>query len=69
VTTEPRVWITSSYSNNGGQCVEWAPARTSATGTVPVRDSKTPAGPVLEFPTPAFTAFISGVKGGSFGTV
>ncbi|WP_380286103.1 DUF397 domain-containing protein [Kitasatospora purpeofusca] len=34
----------SSYSNNGGQCVEVA---TSPSTTVPVRDSKDPNGPAL----------------------
>ncbi|MFJ6655031.1 DUF397 domain-containing protein [Streptomyces sp. NPDC091377] len=62
-------WSKSSYSGNGGQCVEWAPAYASATGFVPVRDSKTPSGPMLSLPADAFTAFVSGVKGGSFDTV
>ncbi|MFH8616909.1 DUF397 domain-containing protein [Streptomyces sp. NPDC017979] len=61
----PLWWVKSSYStDNGGACVEWAPAHASATGIVPVRDSKVPAGPVLSFPATAFAAFVAGVKGG-----
>ncbi|MFE2601469.1 DUF397 domain-containing protein [Streptomyces sp. NPDC059396] len=65
-TTELR-WVKSSYSNNGGTCVEWAPAYASATGVVPVRDSKDPSGPVLDFPAGAFASFVAGVKAGEFG--
>ncbi|WP_035798058.1 DUF397 domain-containing protein [Kitasatospora mediocidica] len=61
-------WIKSSYSNtNGGNCIEWAPQVTQATGIVPVRDSKDPDGPTLAFPATAFTAFVSAVKAGEFG--
>ncbi|MER0240802.1 DUF397 domain-containing protein [Streptomyces sp. HSW2009] len=60
-------WIKSSYSgSNGGQCIEWAPARAATTGTVPVRDSKNPNGPTLAFGTTAWTAFVAGVKAGDF---
>ncbi|MGW1515330.1 DUF397 domain-containing protein [Streptomyces sp. NPDC001272] len=53
-------WFTSSYSNNGGQCVEVA---LNLLGTVPVRDSKAgDAGPVLTFSTPAFAAFLGAVR-------
>ncbi|MFJ4683090.1 DUF397 domain-containing protein [Streptomyces sp. NPDC091377] len=62
-------WVKSTYSNNGGSCVEWAPADVSVTGMVPVRDSKAPTGPMLSLPADAFAAFVSGVKGGSFDTV
>ncbi|MFJ7422417.1 DUF397 domain-containing protein [Streptomyces uncialis] len=65
MTTEPHNWIKSSYSGNGGSCVEWAPAHASTDGIVPVRDSKTPNGPVLHIPATAFTAFVAGVKGGA----
>jgi hypothetical protein len=67
VTTQTLDWIKSSYSNNGGTCVEWAPA-VATTGIVPVRDSKDPSGPVLGFPVSSFTSFVEGVKGGEFGT-
>ncbi|MBW1601420.1 DUF397 domain-containing protein [Streptomyces sp. JJ66] len=67
-STTPR-WVTSSYSSNGGSCVEWAPAQVAATSVVPLRDSKNPAGPVLAIPARAFTSFVSGVKNGEFGAV
>ncbi|MFF2849552.1 DUF397 domain-containing protein [Streptomyces sp. NPDC058001] len=66
----PLRWVKSSYSvENGGSCVEWAPAHASATGIVPVRDSKDPRGPVLNLPADAFTSFVSGIKTGDFDTV
>ncbi|MFJ2702337.1 DUF397 domain-containing protein [Streptomyces sp. NPDC087428] len=69
MTTEYPHWAKSSYSNNGGACVEWAPSNAYATGTVPVRDSKHPSGPVLTVPANAFASFVAGVKAGEFGTV
>jgi hypothetical protein len=49
-------WRKSSYSNaDGGECVEVAD---SIPGLVPVRDSKTPRGPVLLLSTDAWTAFV-----------
>ncbi|MFG2670386.1 DUF397 domain-containing protein [Streptomyces sp. NPDC048445] len=69
MTTESPRWFKSSYSNNGGTCVEWAPAQASATGIVPVRDSKDLRGPVLGIPAHAFTAFVVGVKAGDFGSI
>ncbi|MCX4678098.1 DUF397 domain-containing protein [Streptomyces sp. NBC_01433] len=69
MTTESLHWVKSSYSDNGGTCVEWAPSNTSSTGIVPVRDSKRPTGPVLDFPVGSFASFVAGVKAGEFGTV
>ncbi|MGW3336412.1 DUF397 domain-containing protein [Streptomyces sp. NPDC001009] len=69
MTTETPRWFTSSYSSNGGQCVEVATNLLPTHGIVPVRDSKVPAGAVLELPAGAFSAFVTGVKGGGFGTV
>ncbi|MFE7464558.1 DUF397 domain-containing protein [Streptomyces sp. NPDC057499] len=63
------LWLKSSYSGNGGSCVEWSPAQASATGIVPVRDSKNPGGPVLHTSSAAFASFVAGVKAGEFGTV
>ncbi|MGW3487119.1 DUF397 domain-containing protein [Streptomyces sp. NPDC001054] len=60
------VWIKSSYSNNGGDCVEVATNLVPAQGIVPVRDSKNPGGPSLALHTSAFTGFVSGVKRGDF---
>lgn len=49
-------WRKSSYSNaDGGECVEVAD---NHPGLIPVRDSKTPGGPVLLLSTDAWTAFI-----------
>ncbi|WP_244927107.1 DUF397 domain-containing protein [Streptomyces eurocidicus] len=54
----------SSYSGGtGGDCVEWAPA-SAATGAVPARDSKRPAGPVLVVPAAAWLAFVGAIRGG-----
>ncbi|GGZ14100.1 hypothetical protein GCM10010387_02730 [Streptomyces inusitatus] len=53
-------WTSSSYSQgNGGECVEWAPAHTSATGVVPVRDSKNPTGPTLMVTPTAFAGLVA----------
>ncbi|WP_395571614.1 DUF397 domain-containing protein [Streptomyces sp. BK79] len=50
-------WRKSSYSGDqGGQCVEVAELLPHA--TVAIRDSKTPAGPVLTLTPAAFTAFV-----------
>ncbi|GLF99328.1 DUF397 domain-containing protein [Streptomyces yaizuensis] len=59
MTTESLNWIKSSYSGNGGSCVEWAPDHASTTGIVPVRDSKRPGGPVLMVSTDAFTGLVT----------
>ncbi|MDH6699900.1 DUF397 domain-containing protein [Streptomyces sp. MAA16] len=69
IDTPSSPWIKSSYSGSGGSCVEWAPAHTTSTGTVPVRDSKDPRGPVLALPITAFAAFVAGVRDGEFGAV
>ncbi|WP_033284029.1 DUF397 domain-containing protein [Streptomyces sp. NRRL F-525] len=69
MTTESPRWFKSSYSNNGGNCIEVAANLVASRGIVPVRDSKTPTGPVLEFPADAFTTFVAGVKAGTLGTV
>lgn len=69
MTTETPRWFTSSYSNNGGACIEVATNLVAPRGIVPVRDSKNPAGPVLGLPVHAFATFIAGVKSGMFGTV
>ncbi|MEU3600526.1 DUF397 domain-containing protein [Streptomyces sp. NPDC006798] len=53
-------WVKSSYStDNGGACVEWAPAHASNNGVVPVRDSKRPTGPVLLVSTDAFAGLVA----------
>ncbi|ANW19382.1 DUF397 domain-containing protein [Streptomyces clavuligerus] len=59
MTTESLDWIKSSYSGNGGQCVEWAPSYASVHGVVPVRDSKQSDGPVLMVSAAAFTGLVA----------
>ncbi|MEU4302177.1 DUF397 domain-containing protein [Kitasatospora aureofaciens] len=59
-------WRKSTFSDNGGQCIEVADGFPSA---VPVRDSKDPHGPALTFSADAFAAFVAAVKGGEFGDV
>ncbi|MBO8184718.1 MULTISPECIES: DUF397 domain-containing protein [Streptomyces] len=57
-------WVKSSYSGNGGaNCVEWAPTYISS-GTVPVRDSKSPHGPALAFTPDGWAEFVTAVKHG-----
>ncbi|MEV7898850.1 DUF397 domain-containing protein [Streptomyces cyaneofuscatus] len=67
--TTTQQWVKSSYSDNGGTCVEWAPRTATATGLVPVRDSKDTTGPVLSIPAAAFATFVTGIKAGEFGAV
>ncbi|MFD5921444.1 DUF397 domain-containing protein [Kitasatospora sp. NPDC058201] len=57
-------WYRSTYSGNGGNCVEIAPG---FRGLVPVRDSKDPQGPVLLLSADAFAAFVAAVQAGEFG--
>ncbi|MEU3569243.1 DUF397 domain-containing protein [Kitasatospora sp. NPDC036755] len=59
-------WSKSSYSNNGGDCVEVAPG---FPGLMPVRDSKDPQGPALVFPAEAWASFVTAVRSGEFGEV
>lgn len=66
--TDSPNWFKSSHSSNGGQCVEVAANLAPAHGIVPVRDSKTPRGPVLNVPVRAFASFVTGVKAGEFDT-
>ncbi|MFK3982018.1 DUF397 domain-containing protein [Micromonospora sp. NPDC050397] len=54
-------WVKSSRSTNNGDCVECAvlPASAAApAGSVAVRDSKDPTGPVLLFSRSAWSAFL-----------
>ncbi|MFJ1924694.1 MULTISPECIES: DUF397 domain-containing protein [unclassified Streptomyces] len=62
-------WFTSSYSGNGGQCVEVATNLAASRGIVPVRDSKSLAGPVLNVAVDSFATFVAGVKGDEFDAV
>jgi hypothetical protein len=58
-------WRKSSYSNpDGGECLEVSDDLLHA--AVPVRDSKTPDGPVLLFTTGSWSPFVGALKGGVF---
>ncbi|MGW1768153.1 DUF397 domain-containing protein [Streptomyces sp. NPDC002073] len=52
-------FVKSSYSTSGGECVEVA---RNVPGTVAVRDSKRPDGPVLRVGAAAWGVFADGVK-------
>ncbi|MEU2759239.1 MULTISPECIES: DUF397 domain-containing protein [unclassified Streptomyces] len=67
MATETPRWFTSSYSDNGGQCVEVATNLAAPHGIVPVRDSKNVTGPALTIPAAAFSAFVAGVRAGDLG--
>ncbi|MEU5977441.1 DUF397 domain-containing protein [Streptomyces sp. NPDC047315] len=64
MTSETPRWFKSSYSNNGGACVEVS-ADLLPSDVVPVRDSKVPTGPVLSVPADAFATFVAGIKDGT----
>ncbi|MFJ2443483.1 MULTISPECIES: DUF397 domain-containing protein [unclassified Streptomyces] len=68
MTTETPRWFKSSYSDNGGDCIEVAANLVASHGVVPVRDSKNPTGPSLNVPADAFTSFVTGIKTGPFAT-
>lgn len=57
-------WRISSFSNNGGACVEIAD---NQPGVVAVRDSKDRHGPILAFGREDWRAFVRGVKNGQPG--
>lgn len=62
MTTESPRWFKSSYSADGGQCVEVARNFVPTRGAVSVRDSKALTGPTLTVSAVAFTAFVDSVK-------
>ncbi|MBI0378974.1 DUF397 domain-containing protein [Streptomyces albiflaviniger] len=66
MTTESPRWFKSSYSDNGGQCIEVAANLVASRGVVPVRDSKDPHGPALMFEPTAWSSFVSAVRRGEF---
>ncbi|CAL9289172.1 DUF397 domain-containing protein [Streptomyces sp. SudanB25_2051] len=65
MTTESPHWYKSSYSDNGGQCVEIAADLAASHGVVPLRDSKNPTRPHLRVTARAFAAFVASVKTGT----
>ncbi|OKI09908.1 DUF397 domain-containing protein [Streptomyces sp. CB02923] len=58
MTTETPRWFKSSYSENGGACIETATNLIATHGMVPVRDSKVPNGPTLTLLPDAWTDLI-----------
>jgi hypothetical protein len=63
MTSTPQ-WRKSSFSGQGGECIEVATNLAPLTGMVPVRDSKRPEGDVIAFSGRAFTAFLGAVRHG-----
>lgn len=54
-------WRKSSYSGGAnGDCLEVADGHT----TVPVRDSKAPAGPAVAFSADGWSSFVTAIKDG-----
>ncbi|KOT98652.1 hypothetical protein ADK86_16260 [Streptomyces sp. NRRL F-5755] len=51
-------WFKSSYSENGGVCIEVATNLAVSHGVVPVRDSKNPNSPHLTLSTDAWTGLV-----------
>jgi hypothetical protein len=64
VHAEPIRWIKSSWSYSNGNCVE---AAALPDGTIAVRDSKNPRGPVLTLTPGQWRAFTQGIRAGDFG--
>ncbi|MFI2239991.1 DUF397 domain-containing protein [Streptomyces chrestomyceticus] len=58
MTTESPRWLKSSYSDNGGACVEVATNLSTTHGTVAVRDSKNLNGPILTLAPDAWTELV-----------
>ncbi|MCG7524525.1 DUF397 domain-containing protein [Streptomyces sp. OfavH-34-F] len=69
MTTESLRWYKSSYSSNGGACVEVAANLATTTGTVPVRDSKQDGGPVVTVSADTFASFVRGLVANEFGAI
>ncbi|MGW3075564.1 MULTISPECIES: DUF397 domain-containing protein [unclassified Kitasatospora] len=59
-------WVKSTYSQQGGDCLEVA---RGSRELMPVRDSKDPHGPALVFPAEAWKSFVTAVRSGEFGAV
>jgi Domain of unknown function (DUF397) len=57
-------WQTSSYSGNGGNCVQVA---RNLPGVVAVRDSKNPDAGTLVFSPAEWKAFLRGIRQRQFG--
>lgn len=64
--TPALVWVKSSFSNNGGECVEVSRTLLDTKGVLLVRDSKNPEGGQLSFTPSEWTAFLKGAAAGEF---
>ncbi|MHB6907886.1 DUF397 domain-containing protein [Streptomyces sp. DB-54] len=62
MTTELPHWFKSSYSSNGGACIEVATNLVVTDDVVPVRDSKDPNGPYLTLAPQAFAGLVHFAK-------
>jgi hypothetical protein len=56
-------WIKAAASSAAGQCVEM---RRRRDGSIDLRDSKDPDGPVLHYTPGEFEAWLDGAKKGEF---
>ncbi|KAA6214421.1 DUF397 domain-containing protein [Streptomyces albofaciens JCM 4342] len=63
MTTDSPRWVKSSYSNNGGQCIEIATNLVTTHGVIPVRDSKNPDGPALALTPGAWAELVDFARG------
>ena len=61
--TATSTWTKSSLSHALGNCVEVADLQG---GQVGMRDSKNITGPVLDFPSEEWRAFLGGIRNGEF---
>ncbi|WP_406398482.1 DUF397 domain-containing protein [Streptomyces uncialis] len=59
MTAESPRWYKSSFSENGGACIEVATNLVASHGVVPVRDSKQISGPVLTLTPRAFIGLVA----------
>ncbi|MFF0296328.1 DUF397 domain-containing protein [Kitasatospora sp. NPDC004614] len=60
-------WFKSSFSGNGGQCVEITTDYVTSHAVLFVRDSKDPHGPSLSVSPSAWAAFAEAAGNGKFG--
>jgi len=58
-------WRKATHSMNNGACVEVA----SAASTVVVRDSQDVRGPIVQYPSTAWHAFVGNARTGRFNTL
>lgn len=59
-------WFKSTFSNNGGDCVEVSRSLLSTDGVILVRDSKNPEVAPMSFTQREWAAFVRGAAAGQF---